>query len=395
MSTARFRFRPLAVGEAADAARRMQASFGSTGDLEQLVSRFEERAAEGLVWVLADAATHAALGQCVLKPNAHWFGGREVACQHIGGVGVAPEHRGTGVASALMRAAVRHGAGQQLGLSLLFPAANALYRKLGWEQAGTYIRWRLPARFAPQAGTPLRPLSDADWPAVQACQERWAAALNGPEVRDEPRWRSLREQVQFAYGLDAQSRDGLEAYVLVAHEAIPEHWQHTLRIVDWAAETGRGLAGVVGFVGSHGTLARDATFHAPAPNPWALLLAEQDLVRDRDFDWMARPLHLPRAVGARGYPEGLRVATTFAVDDPMLPDNHGPWRLEVADGHGRLEPAARAEARVDVTALGPLLTGYRTAGDLARAGRLAGPAATLRALDAAFGGAVPTLLDFF
>lgn len=387
-------FRPLRADEAPGIARTARASFGATGDLDEAVERWRGLADAGVAWVLADREDDGLLAHSVLRVTDHWLGGRRVRCQHVGGVGVPPEHRAAGLASALMREAIRHGASEGAGLSLLFPATSALYRGLGWECAGTFTRWRLDARHAPGAGPALRAL-DGEWEAVEACQTRFVKTLSGPEARESWRWERLQERTTFAYGLDAADGLGLDGYVLVAHEAIADHWQHRLRLVDWAACTPRALQGVVGFVGRHGTTARDATFHAPTPNPWALLLAEQDLDRDGDFDWMARGLDLPAAVAARGFPDGLAGTVTLRVDDRLVEDARGPWRLEVAEGRGVLEPAAEAEVRLDATAVGPLCTGYRSASELARAGRAAGPEEALRRLDAAFAGSVPTLLDFF
>jgi predicted acetyltransferase len=394
MTGAPFRFRPLRADEARAAARRTQLSFGATRDLEELTERWRQHADDGGGWVLADAQTDAVLAQTVLRSGPHWFGGREVPCQRVGGVAVAPEHRGAGVATALMAEALRHGAAAHAGLSLLFPATVALYRGLGYEYAGAFVRWEVNARAVAPEGPGLRPLDD-EWAAVAACHRRWAATLNGPELRDERRWNALREQSQFAYGLDAADGSGLDAYVLLRHEAIPGHWQHRLELVDWAAASPRALQAVVGFVGRHGTLARDARFRAPTPNPWALHIAEQDLVRASDFDWMARGVDLVAAVTARGFPEALAGSVTVAVDDPLLDAARGPWRLEIAGGRGALEPAAAADVRLHTTAVGPLFTGYWTASALAAAGRLTGPAGALRLLDAAFAGPTPTLLDFF
>lgn len=389
-----FRFRALRSDEAADAARRAALSFGPPDDFEALVERYRARAGDGLIWVLADATTDVVYAQALLTQQGHWFGGRAVPCQHIGGVGVSPEHRGGGVASTLMAEAVAHGSHEGSGLSLLFPATTRLYRGLGWEHAGAYTRWRIAARDVPAAGPALRPLDD-EWDAVRACQARWAAGLNGPEVRDDRRWERIREAATYAYGLDAADGTGLEAYVLVAQERIADDWRYRMRFVDWAAETPRGLQAVVGFVGRHGTIGHEATFVASTPNPWTMFLPEQDLARINDFDWMARGLDLPAAVAARGFNEAVTASVTLQVDDPLLPAAVGPWRLEVAGGSGVLEPAHSAEVRLDATAVGPMFTGYRSPTALAAAGRAVGPVSALRALDAVFAGPPPTLLDFF
>lgn len=395
--TSSFRFRPMRPEEAVNAARRTQVSLGGSEELEVVVERVRERIEGGLMWVLSDADTEAdtetVLGQTMLEAGEHAFGGGRVICQHVGEVLVPPEHRGVGAGSALMREAIRQGARGGLGLSLVFPSTTSLYRSLGWEHAGTFTRWRVLARLIPFTQTRMRPLEE-EWKGIEACQARWATALNGAEIRGPRAWERIRRSAPFAYGLDAPGGMDLEAYVLVEQRPIPDTHQHTLIYVDWAALTPRGLQAVVGF-GGRGTTVRDVVFRAPTPNPWGLVLPEQDLERIYDFDWMARPLDLGAAIMARGYPEGIAADVTFLVDDPIVESNRGPWRLEVREGRAALDRTNEGEVHMEVTAVGALFTGYRSAHELTRGGRLTGPSEAVSRLETMFAGPLPTLFDLF
>jgi predicted acetyltransferase len=388
-----FRFRLLRPEEAVDAARRIQVSLGGAEDLEVIVERTRERVEEGLMWVLSDCQTDAVLGQTALEAGEHFFGGRRVACQHVVDVLVPPEYRGSGIASALMQEAIRHGAREGLGLSLLFPSTATLYQSLGWEHAGTFTRWRISTRLIPSTKVRMQPL-DEEWKAIEDCQARWAACFNGPEVRAPRGWDRLRRTSLFAYGLHTPDGLRLEAYVLAKQKPIADHFQHTLIYVDWAALNPRGLRAVVGFSG-RGTMAHDLVFTGPTPNPWGVLLPERDLERIYDFEWMARPLKLRSAVMARGYSEQVATNVTFTVNDSVMESNRGPWRLIVKDGRATLEASTEAEVHMEVTAVGPLFTGYRSASELERSGRLAGPSEAVARLQAMFAGPLPTLFDFF
>ena len=44
---------------------------------------------------------------------------------------------------------------------------------------------------------------------------------------------------------------------------------------------------------------------------------------------MVRVVHVPAALESRGYPAGLTATVDLAVDDPVLPGNHGRFRLRV------------------------------------------------------------------
>lgn len=384
--------RALAPDEAADAARRAAVSFGAALD-DAAVERWRGLIEAGEVWGLADAA-NAVLAHGRLSRVDHWLRGRRVPTQHVASVAVPPEHRGSGLAAELMRAAVRRGAADGAGLSLLFPATVRLYRGLGYEHAGAFPRYRLDARRAPPVGPALRRADgQADWAAIRGCGDRAASRLHGPAVRPDARWGELRETT-YHYVLDGASGD-LDAYVLFNHHRDPGDWQYTLAITDWAALSARGLSAVVGLVGRHGTIGKAATFRGPVPDPWSMLVGEQDVTEVGSFWWMARGLDLAAAIAARGFPGGLEGSTTVTVADPLLPGAQGPWRFEVAGGRGTLAPAVEGDVWLDARAVGPLVTGFRTTRDLALAGLVRGPQDALGWLDEAFAGPVPVLQDFF
>lgn len=393
-------YRRLTGADLPDAVERAVAAFGTPRGEDTLNERLRERVDHGaLVGVESDGRV---LAHGAVWPADHWIGGQRVPCQHVASVAVAPEDRGRGAGSALMRHVIAEGAREGLGLSLLFPALDGMYRALGWEQAGAFAWWRLECRSARVAGRGPRVRrldlrEPADRAAVRACHARFAAGQPCLEAREESAWSRL-EDARFAWGHDGH--DGLDAYALVDHESITGDWRYRLRIRDWAATSPEGLRALVAFVGGHGTTAADAVLRGPIPHPWSLVLPEQDLALTGHFHWMARGLDLPTAIAARGFPAAVRASVALRIDDPELPDARGPWRLSVADGHGSLEPLANdddvlATARLDATAVGPLLTGHRTAEQLALAGRASGDAGALAALTAAFAGPQPTLADFF
>jgi predicted acetyltransferase len=371
--------------------RSRTVSFGPAGegDREYQLAAIERGDAWG--WFDGDAL----LATLKLSMVDHWFGGRRVPCQNIASVAVPPEHRGQGVARAVMRAAVVHGAAEGAGLSLLFPATTRLYRGLGWEHSGEILRYRLDARQASTGGPTMRALDlEADWPEVLECHLAHGRTLCGPAVRPEVRWDHIR-QADFAYGLDGVD-GGLDAYVFYNQVRAEGDWQFTLDFVDWAAISHRGVTALLNLIGRHGTLGKAATFNGPAPHPFGFHIAEQDVQRRSGFAWMARGLDLGAAVAARGFPPGLTLDVAFVVEDDVLEEKaRGPWRLEVAGGRGALTPAADASVRLNTRAVGPLYTGYLDAAALAAAGLATGPPDDLAALTTAFASPPPVLFDFF
>ena len=390
--------RPLGEDDLPTVVDQAATSFGRAVD-DELRASYSARVAAGEVWGLdRDGAV---LGHCRLLPSEHWLGGRRVPCLDIASVAVPPEHRGQSVASTLMRDVVAHGVRDGYGLSLLYPSTTRLYRQLGWEQSGSLTRYRVPARALPRSPAAVRRgAGAADWAAIRACHERYAASLPGAAVRSSRRWEELAT-VPYRYVVDAEGDTGegpgpagaIEAYALVEHRPIRDSWQHVLRLADWSAITPRGLAAVVGFAASHGTFARDVELVDSRPPRWATLVAEQELAAAGGLYWMARGLDVPTAIAHRGFPAGLDLSVAIAIDDDTVPS--GPWRLAVAGGRGELIDAEAADVHLSARAVGPLLTGFRSASELALIGSLSGPPEAIEGLDAAFAGPPPVMLDFF
>ena len=66
-----------------------------------------------------------------------------------------------------------------------------------------------------------------------------------------------------------------------------------------------------------------------------------------------------------------RTRVTLTVEDSLADWNDDTFTLEVADGEATCErSSADSDAEIDVGALSQLVVGYRSAGDLERAGRL-------------------------
>ena len=382
------RIRRLLESEAAATAGRDAVSMASTFD-DALMERWRERIAQGTVWGLERGGS--VLGHCRLLPSEHLFGGRAVPTLDIAAVAVPPEHRGQGVARAMMEAAVAYGTEQGFGLSLLFPATTAMYRKLGWEHAGSWSRYRVPTAAVPGLGPVMR-VGDAegDWEAIRACRERSVRALSGPAVRSEERWDALG-RAPYRFVLDApEPGTVLEAYALVRQRTTPGDWRHVVVLEDWAATSRQGLEAVAGLIGRWSTFGSAAELVDTVPSRLSGVIPEQSLERAGGLHWMARGLDLEVAVSARGFPRGLTATVGLEVDGA-----EGAWRLEVADGRGRLTRTDHGQAWLHTQALGPLFTGFRSPAELVLQGLARGPTEALELLGAAFSGPPPVVFDFF
>lgn len=383
-------FRAVRRDEVALASTMSLAAFGgSPEDQDATEERFERHRRAGELWGVAGGES-GLIGVCRLERVDHFFGGRPVPCMDVAGVAVPREHRRRGVATALMEAAIAWGAHDGLALSLLFPGVPTLYRRLGWEVAGTFPRYRLDASLSPPAAERMRQAAASDWPAIEACHERFAAMLNGAGRRSAARWRQLRRAER---QLVLDGAGGVEAYVMRYRGAQPGESADDPASVDWAALTPRALRAVGALLA--GDIMRDTVVRGAGADLWAAWSDTWDAPPTDGLRWMARHVRLADAIAARGFPAGVDGSVTLSVDDRVVTEARGPWRLEVSTGRGVLLPARDAEVVMEARAVGPLFTGYRTPRDLALAGLLDGPGAALDALGAMFAGPSPVALDFF
>ncbi len=92
---------------------------------------------------------------------------------------VRPDRRRAGLATGLMGWAVERlrAAGMPCIALDATPAGREVYRRLGFRDLWGFARWALPAGLPAEAGIALRPLREADWPALLALD---AAAFGAP-----------------------------------------------------------------------------------------------------------------------------------------------------------------------------------------------------------------------
>nr|WP_202892136.1 GNAT family N-acetyltransferase [Kribbella shirazensis] len=322
-------------------------------------------------------------------PFEQWWSGRRVPMGGVAGVVVAPEYRGRGVGSLLMRGVLQRCADKGYPLTGLYPATTVLYRHLGYEFAGSRYKFSFQAadlRTLGGSGTAVRKAgpADADRFLELASTAHETKRSSGPLIwpRSEiVSW--LEDEDNFAYVAD----DGFVVY----------NWSDGDLVVDeliaGSEETARALWATVG---SGASIAK--TVHAYcAPFDPIHLLAEHEADGDaRIVRWMLRLVDAPAALAARGFPEGAVLEAELRIDDPELPANTGDWHLSIADGSARLTPS---EPSTDALRVGPrglaaLYAGTRLAA-LRGAGLVTGGDALDPALDTVFGGPTPYMLDYF
>jgi predicted acetyltransferase len=330
-------------------------------------------------------------------PMGHWFQGRRVSTLGVAGVAIAPEARGQGVAIALMRAALRAARERGSALSTLYPSTHRLYRKAGYELAGCLCRFTLQLRQLQRSARslPVDCLSANEAPAIEALYREVARLRPGYLDRGAYVWNRVRtpsREPARCFGIT--SSDGLIGYVY-ARAAVLRRLPIELNLSDFVTKSPRAFQGLLSFLADHASTADRVTWYGGPSDARLLGLPERGVSAAIDEYWMLRVVHVERALLERGYP-ALDAAIDLHIEDDLLRENTGTYALRVTAGAPELgAPGAARRARLSVSALAALYSGFASPHELALAGRLEADEAALATLSALFGGPTPACVDYF
>ncbi len=357
---------------------------------------FERARAENIRVVRRDGEVEAGL---IVIPMGQYFGGRSVPMTGIAGVGVATSARGSCVATRMMQSVVRELHASGVALSTLYPATVPLYQRAGYERAGGRYSTAVRPQELPTARSPeLRvvPLKSLEDPALREAYTRFARDRDGWLDRGPYIWQRIEKPARNdARAVAIMGPDGVEGYVVTIHKVADGH-DTELTASDVVAITPRATREAMAILGAYRSLAAEVRWYgAPHDTLTQSLRDRFHRVALQDF-WMLRLTHVERALASRGYSPALRGAVTFAVSDPVVPENAGTYRLEVDGGEASVTRVdGAAEVTVDVRALASMYTGFRRASSLARHVVVRGESATRRFADALSASEGPAMSDGF
>jgi predicted acetyltransferase len=168
-----------------------------------------------------------------------------------------------------------------------------------------------------------------------------------------------------------------------------------LHVRDMAALTPAAWRRLFTLLGDHRSLAKDVYWDGPSADPRLALLPDVGWrVADHEL-WMLRIVDVAGALSTRGYPSGLEAELAIEIEDDVVPENAGRYRLAVHGGAGEVGATDAAGLRLDVRALASLYTGLRTASELRDLGKLRGDDEAVAAADRIFAGPEPWMPDHF
>lgn len=343
------------------------------------------------------------LGGLTIYHMGQWFGGCSLPIAGIAGVGIAPEHRGKGVAAALLSQMLKELHANGVPLSTLYASTQRLYQKVGYEQAGNACQFSIPTYSLIAGEMPygtLRerlPINSVD----PACREfhdiycQRAKKTSGNLDRHQVIWQRIlqaAEEVVYAYLIGSKHQP--EGYVIFSQKSVPRGYD--LQVRDLAILTPAAGRCLWTFFAEHRSLANDVIWVGPAVEPLLSLVPEQTYQVVHLERWFLRVVDVPKALMLRGYPAGLEAELHLEVWDNLLPDNNGRFILSVSEGRGEVTRGGRGELQVNIRGLSPLFTGLFTPDQLQVIGQI--EATTALALSTAtqiFAGSEPWMPDHF
>jgi predicted acetyltransferase len=290
-------------------------------------------------------------------------------------------------------------------ISTLFRTAPALYRSLGYEQVAVLIDASLPTsalRGIRQSQATLRRAEAVDAPDIRRVYATVAASGSCLLTRDGPSFGDTDADLVGSFdGISlAVDRSGVVGYA-GWHRGSGYGESAVLRVGELLALTGDGYRALLGAIGSFDAVTPTVKLRTSGEDPVHWLIPGAGWAVDEASPYMLRVIDLPGAVAARGWPARVSADLILEVDDPVCPWNSGRHRLVVEGGSGMLEtgpaqPELPRGTTVTPNGLAVLYAGGVQVAALRRAGLVSGGSEESDvALDAAFAGPRPAILDYF
>jgi len=368
-------------------------------------------------------------GGLAIIPMGQWFGGRCVHMTGVAVVGVEPGERSRGTAGAMMAAMLRELRRNRMPISVLYPATLPLYRRAGYELAGSRFEISIPLRHIDVGKREMdasrrllvRPVAKSDFPTIQNLHRQRALTTSGNLERGPFHWARIREprgEKMNGYVVVEPSSSGkvgnaltpnpspiaaachrrgesIVGYVYFIQRDTPggDH-HHVLSATDVMAATPEAAHRILRLFADHRSMCEGVTYFGSAADILLRCLPEK-AAKVRLFEhWMLRMVDIERAVAARGYSPAISAEACVRITDDILPENDGVWTFQVRDGagrarkvsgdHGSPRQARRASRRgrqleakaisadvtIDVRGLAALYTGFLSPVELVQSGHI-------------------------
>ncbi|MDA8297887.1 MAG: GNAT family N-acetyltransferase [Actinomycetota bacterium] len=301
-----------------------------------------------------------------------WWDGEARPVADVGGVAVAPEARGRGVARALLGHLLAGARGRGAGLSFLYPTVSALYRSAGWAMVGARRSIDIPTALLADARSraplALRQGTAADLAGLSTLRSAVGRLRNGILIPTQ----GTEAADSFPEGIDGVSiatDDGGDAGFVAWGRGSGYHEDAVLTVAEIMARNPEAATSLLALLSSWRSVAPTVRFIAVPSGLLSHVLPLEVAREHRTSRFMGRVVDLASLVRARHWPAALTGGCTIEVEDRLASWNHGRFELAVDGGRGELSPTTRApQVTASVNGLASLACGTATPEMLAEAG---------------------------
>lgn len=326
--------------------------------------------------------------------------GRPTSIPGVTAVGTYPQFRRRGHLRRLVTRAMEVHRERNEPLVMLWASMGAIYQRFGYGRGSEHVMYNADPRFIALREPftwdgEVRLIDQAsaeDRAVVERVYDEWTKSRNLVPLRDAARWAHVwwetqRQGYVVAVAEDAAGRArGSIAYKSKEqHEAgEPSPDQH-MEVTGFFALDLDARRALWEYVRAHDLVLRAKFLMVEPDDPIQdLLLEPRELRRSTGDAMWVRIVDVPRALEARPY--AAAGTLTLRVHDDLAPWNDGTWRFKTDGAETRVNPAEGAAPDLDlsINALASLLTGFRSATWIERAGMLGGDPAAVRRADAIF-----------
>ncbi|MCW5312787.1 GNAT family N-acetyltransferase [Nostoc sp. KVJ3] len=337
------------------------------------------------------------IGGLATLDMGQWWGGQRVPMTGIAVVGIAPEYRGSGAAIALMQHTLKELYNRGIAISALYPEIQTLYRKVGYEQGGSWCIWEVATQNIQvrEQPLPLELVASVNNEVFHELYQQQARQTHGYLDRHPAIWERIIQanEKEIVYTYLIGTKDQPQGYIIFTQERTENGI--VLVVKDWVLSTVAAAQTFWSFLANHRSQIQHVRWKSSAIDSLTLLLPEQTAKIKTTNRWLLRIIEVVKALELRGYPPGIQAQLHLEIQDNLLTGNNGKFILSVANGRGEVTRGGKGELQLDIRELSPLYTSLFTPYHLQQAGKLNGTETAILIATQIFAGASPWMADFF
>lgn len=329
-----------------------------------------------------------------------WFGGKAVGVAGVSGVAVDPVFRGAGACETLLRETMSELRSDGVALACLYASTQRLYRKVGFQQAGSRTLYSIPIASLGRTDSdiPIRRYKSPPLDELQHVAENGAQFGNGNFQRNEALWERVLEPMDGIPTLTylVGSEDDPIGYVILKSGTRGSGVPAPLVATDVAATNGEAIKRIINLIHDHRSMCDRFQWFGSPDDPILFFAQEQNVSIEERMQWLLRVLDVEAALTQRGYPRNLKATLHLEIQDDTLAENHGCWCLHVDEGNVTMQRGGDGTIRLDVRTLAAMYTSFLSASQLAQMGLVQTQDPTqLTIADQVFSGPAPWMTEIF